>query len=128
MVKILKLFFIAGCIVFAILSFALLGASGHQIMYFKNLRNVFHLAFSMILIINSLIVFRSLLYPEIIDKKWFFFLILTGAILKISFLAYVVLNGLSFNIGLAFMLLWLSALIGLACYYLVRNWKHCFLR
>lgn len=60
--KLVKIIYIANCLIIAILSIALLGASGHEIFILKNSENAFF-------IFNSFVFF----FITLVDIVWFFF-------------------------------------------------------
>jgi hypothetical protein len=126
--KALKIFYIVSCILFSIFSIALLGGSGHQIIYLKNPENVFFISFSLVMALIAVIGITSFLNSKVLNTKPFLVILLVGIIFQIIvFLKFLNVKP-SVDVEPSFFLIWLGTLIVFAGAFIIKKLKATYYR
>lgn len=121
--KVLKIIYIVSCILLTVFSIALLGASGHQIAYFRNPQNIFLMSFSIVMALIAIISIISFFNSKVINSKLFFALLLMGIIFKIiAFIKFLTVKS-SVDVEPLVFLVWLGTLIILSGVFIAKQWK-----
>ena len=121
--KALKIVYISSCVLLAIFSLALLGASGHTVFNFKNPQNVFLISFSIVMVLIAIFAIISFFKEKIKTSRLFLLLLLIGVIFKIVMFAKFLTVKSSVDTEPLFFLIWLGILIVSASGFIVRHWK-----
>lgn len=126
--KALKIFYIVSCLLFSVFSIALLGASGHQIIYLKNPENVFFISFSLVMALIAVIGITSFLNSKVLNSKLFLVILLVGISFQIIlFLKFLNVKP-SVDVEPLFFLVWLGTLIVFAGAFIIKKLKAAYYR
>lgn len=121
--KALKIVYVSSCGLMAILSLALLGASGHTVFNLKNPQNVFFISFSIVMALIAIFATISFFNEKVKSSRLFLVLLLIGVVFKIVVFAKFLTVKSSVDVEPLFFLIWLGVLIVLSSAFIVKHWR-----